>query len=137
MCIRDRSGCITKWDKEYQCRGKRNPGLIESSIVKTIVYRFHEFERSYFERANAGKHELRYLDVKLSEQTASLSKGFEAASLFVSDDGSENILKLLHENGIRFLALRSAGFNNVDLKMARQLGMRVARVPAYSPYSVA
>lgn len=75
--------------------------------------------------------------MKLSEQTASLSKGFEAASLFVSDDGSENILKLLHENGIRFLALRSAGFNNVDLKMARQLGMRVARVPAYSPYSVA
>ena len=105
--------------------------------MKTIIYSFHKFERSYFERANADKHELRYLDVKLSEQTASLSKGFEAASLFVSDDASANILKLLHENGIRFLALRSAGFNNVDLKMARQLGIRAARVPAYSPHSVA
>ncbi len=105
--------------------------------MKTIVYSFHKFEKPYFERANAGSHEMKYLDVKLSAHTAPLSKGFDAASLFVSDDASAQVLEILHQNGVRFLALRSAGFNNVDLKKAKQLGIRVARVPAYSPYSVA
>ncbi len=105
--------------------------------MKTVVYSFHKFEKSYFESANAGKHEIKYLDVKLSAHTAPLSRGFDAASLFVSDDASAEVLEILHQNGVRFIALRSAGFNNVDLKKAKQLGIRVARVPAYSPYSVA
>lgn len=105
--------------------------------MKTIVYSFHKFESPYFESANDSKHEMKYLDVKLSSHTANLSKGFVAASLFVSDDASAEVLEILHKNGIIFLALRSAGYNNVDLKKAKQLGIRVARVPAYSPYSVA
>jgi D-lactate dehydrogenase len=59
------------------------------------------------------------------------------SSLFVSDDGSQAVLEALSEVGVRFLALRSTGYNHVDLDAARRLGLRVARVPGYSPYAVA
>ncbi len=105
--------------------------------MKVAVYSFHPFERPFLERANAGKHELHFFDVRLSVQTIVLCVGFDAVSLFVSDDASAPVLKGLHQQGIRFITLRSAGFNNVDIKEANQLGFRVTRVPAYSPYAVA
>ncbi|MEP7127469.1 MAG: 2-hydroxyacid dehydrogenase [Chitinophagales bacterium] len=105
--------------------------------MTTVVYSFHKFEKSYFEHANTGKIKLHFLETKLSVETAPLSAGFEAVSLFVNDDASAPVLEKLHNNGIRFIALRSAGYNNVDMEKAKQLGIRVARVPAYSPFSVA
>jgi len=105
--------------------------------MKVAVYSFHKFEKPFLEKVNAGRFEMRFLDLRLSAETAPLSAGFEAVSLFVSDDASSPVLEILYRQGTRFIVLRSAGFNNIDLPKAFQLGIRVARVPAYSPYSVA
>lgn len=105
--------------------------------MKTIIYSSHEFEKSYFEQVGTAKHELFFCEQGLSVETAILSKGFDAVGLFANDDASAEVLELLKANGVRFIVLRSAGYNNVDLHKARQLGLRVARVPAYSPFSVA
>lgn len=80
---------------------------------------------------------LQFFDVSLSLQTASLAKGFEAVCVFVNDKVDTGIIGQLKEQGTRFIALRSAGFNNVDLVAAKEAGIQVCRVPAYSPQAVA
>jgi lactate dehydrogenase-like 2-hydroxyacid dehydrogenase len=64
---------------------------------------------------------MHFLETKLSAETAPLSKGFEAVCLFVEDDTSAPVLEILYENGVRFIALRSDGYNNVDKKKAKEL----------------
>ena len=105
--------------------------------MKTALFSFHKFERPYFEKLNPDKDKFHFFNLSLSVETAQLSAGFDAVSLFVNDDASAPVLEILNANGIRFIALRSAGYNNVDLLKAKQLGIRVAKVPAYSPYKVA
>ena len=105
--------------------------------MKVVFYSLHKFEKPFLEKVNAGSHEMHFLDLRLTAETAPLSAGFEAVSLFVSDDASASVIEILHQLGIRFIVLRSAGFNNIDLARAFRLGIRVARVPAYSPYAVA
>jgi len=105
--------------------------------MKVALFSFHKFEEPYFENVKSDKHQIQFLNAELSIKTAPLSVGFDAVSLFVSDDASAPVLEILHKNGVRFIALRSAGYNNVDLDKAKELGIRVARVPAYSPFSVA
>jgi len=105
--------------------------------MKVAVFSFHEFERPFLDAANAGKHELKYIESSLSAHTAILAHDCEVVSIFTNDDASAEVLDLLHQEGIRYLALRSAGFNHVDLDKAKALGMKVARVPAYSPYAIA
>lgn len=105
--------------------------------MKIAIYSAHRFERSYLIEANSGKHELLMLEESLNQKTASLAHACDAACIFVNDDGSSAVLELLHQQGVRFLALRSAGYNHVDLKKAADLGIRVANVPGYSPYAVA
>jgi D-lactate dehydrogenase len=86
---------------------------------------------------NEGKHNLKFLDLRLNEETAYLANGSTAICIFVNDDASGKILDKLHAAGVKYIALRSAGFNHVDIAKAKELQMRVARVPAYSPYAVA
>lgn len=105
--------------------------------MKTLFYSHHAFEQPYFEKVGYNSRELSFSAQALSQETASMSAGFDAVSLFANDDASAPVLELLHRNGVRFIALRSAGYNHVDLVKAKQLGIRVARVPAYSPFSVA
>lgn len=105
--------------------------------MKTTVFSTHKFERPFLEQANNGRHEFVFFDTRLTEHTASFAKGSEAVSLFVNDDASEAVLNILFGIGIKYIVLRSAGFNNVDLKRAKELGIKVARVPSYSPYAVA
>jgi D-lactate dehydrogenase len=106
--------------------------------VKTVFYSTQRHEPGFLEAALArGTHELVYLEVPLSAATADLARGAEAVSLFVGDDASAPVLRALQAGGTRLLALRSAGFNHVDLAAAERLGIAVARVPAYSPYAVA
>jgi len=105
--------------------------------MKTAVFSTHKFERDYLLAANSGKHELKLLETRLSPDTVELAKGCEAVSIFVNDDASAVVLEKLKENGVKFLVLRSAGFNHVNLEKAKELKMKVARVPEYSPYAVA
>lgn len=105
--------------------------------MKTAIFSAQSFEKKFLQKANTNNHELLFLETKLNEQTAILAKGCEAASIFVTDDASAKVLQTLKDGGIRYLVLRSAGFNHVDLEEANKLGISIARVPAYSPYAVA
>ncbi|MCH8488286.1 MAG: 2-hydroxyacid dehydrogenase, partial [Candidatus Cyclonatronum sp.] len=105
--------------------------------MKIAVFDALNFEIKYLEEANQGRHELRFLKPELSEQTASLAQGADAALIFVNDRADAPVLEKLAEAGVRFVALRSAGFNNVDLEKAAALGLKVANVPEYSPHAVA
>jgi D-lactate dehydrogenase len=84
-----------------------------------------------------GKHELIVHCEKLSKETAHFAKGSDAVAIFTSDDGHEEVLNELAKLGTRYLALRSSGFDHVDLQAAKNLRIKVANVPAYSPYAVA
>ncbi len=105
--------------------------------MKTAIYSSHKFEKPFLEQANSNRHEFIFFDTRLTQQTASFANDCEAVSLFVSDDASTPVLDTLFTLGIKYIVLRSAGFNNVDLKKAKELGIKVARVPAYSPFAVA
>ena len=105
--------------------------------MKTTIFSTHKFEESYLVKANNSKHQLKFLENRLTEDTAILATGFKTVSLFTGDDASEKILEKLNAIGVENIALRSAGFNHVDLKKASELGIKVARVPAYSPYAIA
>jgi D-lactate dehydrogenase len=105
--------------------------------MKTAIFSTHKFEKQYLIKANVEKHLLKFIDAHLSYETADLAIGHKAVSIFVNDDASSKVLYKLKDLGVQFLALRSAGFNNVDIKTAHEIGIRVARVPEYSPYAVA
>ncbi len=104
--------------------------------MRVAVFSAKSYDREFL-AALEQSHEMRYLEPRLDRMTAPLADGCEAACLFVNDTADRDALSGLAESGVRFLALRSAGFNNVDLDAARELGFRVARVPGYSPYAVA
>jgi D-lactate dehydrogenase len=87
--------------------------------------------------ARAMGHELRFLEPRLTLETCPLANGSPVVCAFVNDELHSVVLESLHHRGVRLIALRCAGFNNVDLPAAEALGIQVARVPAYSPYSVA
>jgi len=105
--------------------------------MKTTVFSTHKFEEPYLVKANDGKHQLKLLESRLTEETAMLATGSKAVSLFTGDDASAHILEKFNAFGIKYIALRSAGFNHVDLLKVAELDMKVARVPAYSPYAIA
>jgi D-lactate dehydrogenase len=78
-----------------------------------------------------------FLEPRLTSQTVSLAKGHQVVCLFVNDIADDPVLEELFRLGVRLIALRCAGYNNVDLRKAKELGIGVVRVPAYSPYAVA
>lgn len=105
--------------------------------MKVTVFSTHKFDKEFLSAANDGRHEIEYLEVSLDEKTARLAQGSDVVALFANDDASAPVIDVLAEVGVGHIALRSAGFNHVDLKRAGELGIRVANVPAYSPYAVA
>jgi D-lactate dehydrogenase len=106
--------------------------------VRTAVFSTKSYDRHYLEPAAAGAgHELVFFEPRLTPATAVLARGFPAICSFVNDALTAEVLADLAAGGTRFVALRCAGFNQVDLEAAAQHGLRVARVPAYSPYAVA
>lgn len=107
--------------------------------METIAfYDTKPYDKTWFERLEAGKNvELRFLDSRLSVETAVLASGCRGACLFVNDRAGAEELHALKSVGVDALFLRCAGFNNVDLKAAEKEGIHVYRVPAYSPESVA
>lgn len=105
--------------------------------MKVAVFSCKSYDQTYLDQANPGHHTLTYLEPHLDARTAALAQGHDAVCCFVNDTLDEPTLKQLSELGIRFVALRCAGFNNVDLTAADAYGITVARVPDYSPYAVA
>lgn len=95
------------------------------------------FEREPMLAAAAGRHEFAFLPQRLDASTAPAAAGFQAVCAFVNDQLDAPCLAALAGHGIRLIALRSAGFNHVDIDAAVRLGLAVARVPAYSPHAVA
>src|SRR5690606_22268594 len=83
------------------------------------------------------RHQIRYIEARLTEESAPLASGAEAVCPFVNDVLNREVLEVLAAGGTRLAALRSAGFNHVDLAAANELRITVARVPAYSPDAVA
>ena len=105
--------------------------------MKVTVYSAKKYDQQAFGRWTSSQLEFHYLEMKLSDDSVELAKGSDAICTFVNDDLSADVLNKLSAIGIRMIALRCAGFNNVDLTTAKELGIRVARVPAYSPEAVA
>ena len=108
--------------------------------MRIAVYSAKPFDRTSLRAANAAAgepHELTFYDTRLTAESANLAAGHEAASAFVNDELDAECLGALAAGGTRLIALRSAGYNHVDLDAARRLGLTVARVPAYSPHAVA
>jgi D-lactate dehydrogenase len=109
-----------------------------ASSMRIAVFSTHSYDRTFLDGANERYgHELVFFDPRLTNATAVLADGFPAVSAFVNDEIGGGTLRALARGGTRLVALRSAGFNNVDLETAAEVGVRVVRVPAYSPHSVA
>lgn len=108
--------------------------------MKLAVFSTKSYDREFLSAANAAAgspHELLFFETRLSSDTAPLAGDAPAICLFVNDIADAPALARLAGQGTRLIALRSAGFNNVDLFAARNAGILVARVPAYSPWAVA
>ncbi|HEX7530416.1 MAG TPA: 2-hydroxyacid dehydrogenase [Pyrinomonadaceae bacterium] len=105
--------------------------------MRVAVFSAKNYDREFLEAANSSRHELRYFEPHLNEETVGLAAGFGAVCVFVNDRVNASIIEELARLGVRFIALRCAGYNNIDLTAAVQHHITVARVPAYSPYAVA
>lgn len=106
--------------------------------MRVAVFSTKPYDRRFLEAAaKGGAHELGFFEATLDATTVPLAKGFEAVCVFVHDPLSRPVLEALRRGGTRFVALRCAGFNNVDLEAAELLELPVVRVPAYSPHAVA
>jgi D-lactate dehydrogenase len=106
--------------------------------MKLAVFDTHEYDRAALGEANkAAGHDLHFFEPSLCAQTAPLARGYPGVCVFVHDILDEPTLRALKEGGTELVALRCAGFNNLDIAAAAKLGLRVVRVPEYSPYAVA
>ena len=107
--------------------------------MKVALFSTKPYDRAFFLAANAqvGGHDLVFFEPRLTAETCPLSSGFQAVCPFVNDVLDSHVLLPLSKLGVRLIALRCAGFNNVDLEMAEHLGLTVTRVAAYSPHAVA
>lgn len=104
--------------------------------MKVFVYSARPSDMPALQSARKD-HELMFTEKRLNNDTAHYASGCEAVAIFTSDDASASVLEKLYACGVRFLLLRSVGYDHVDLEKASLLGIRVANVPEYSPYSVA
>ena len=105
--------------------------------MTTAVFSAQPADRRLLEAANASRHRLSFFESRLSSRTAHLASGFAAVCAALGDSLDRPCLELLHAVGVRYIALRCAGSNNIDLTAARELGFSVVRVPAYLPEATA
>ncbi len=108
--------------------------------MKILFYGAKDYDHLYFDQLAADpgyECQIDFLSANLDAATAPLCRGYEAVCAFVNADCSRPVLERFHEEGVRLLLLRCAGFNNVDLAAAKEFGITVLRVPGYSPEAVA
>lgn len=105
--------------------------------MNVAVFSTRAYDREFLApAAEQAGHALTFFESRLTNETSKLAAGFPAVSIFVNDHVDRDVAEALAAGGTRMLALRSAGFNHVDLRAAAEFGLKVARVPAYSPYAV-
>ena len=105
-------------------------------MIKIAFFDTKDYDKKLFDEYNQNYgYEITYFESILNSETAPLTKGFDVVCVFVHDKIDKRTLKILEENGVKLIALRCAGFNNVDLE--HKGNIRVVRVPEYSPYAVA
>ena len=113
------------------------------SVLKVAFFGTKDYDRIFFSELSRDKGEgtynvdIKYFSTRLTVETAHLADGFDAVCIFVNDEAPREAVKALADGGVRLILLRCAGFNNVDLEAAKEYGIKVMRVPAYSPYAVA
>lgn len=106
-------------------------------MIKIAFFDTKDYDKKLFDEYNKNYgYEITYLESKLNSETAPLAKGYDAICIFVNDIVDEKTIKILKDCGVKLIALRCAGFNNVDMKHMDK-DIKVVRVPAYSPYAVA
>ena len=105
--------------------------------MKLLIYSAKDYEIPFLERANLNRHKVTYTKDALDTNTAIQSMGYKAISIFSGDDASLIVLEKLWDLGVRFITLRSAGYNNIHIKAAKRFGFKVANVPEYSPHAIA
>lgn len=107
-------------------------------MLNVVVYDTKSYDRQYLEKVPEGKNiSWRFLDFRLSEAAAITATGAQAICIFVNDVADRACLEILAALGVKLIALRSSGYNNVDLAAAKEFNLRITRVPAYSPHAVA
>lgn len=104
--------------------------------MKIAFFSTKPYDKDFFEKHNQ-KHELTFYEVALNETSVRLAEGNDTICVFVNDKVNASVIEKLTQLGIRLIALRCAGFNNVDLEAAQKANIGVVRVPAYSPHAVA
>jgi D-lactate dehydrogenase len=106
--------------------------------MKVAIFSDKSYDRQFFTAANTQhQHQLIFLEPKLDRYIAILAKDATAVCIFVNDEVDKNTLAALVNHSVNLIALRCAGYNNVDVEAAKNLGIKLVRVPAYSPYAVA
>ncbi len=106
--------------------------------MKIAVFSAKSYDRKYFDKCNSSGHfQITYFDASLSLDTVALTAGFHALCLFVNDKVDKEIIIKLAQNGVQIIALRCAGYNNVDIAAAKENNIKLVRVPAYSPQAIA
>jgi D-lactate dehydrogenase len=108
----------------------KNLRLAVFSTKKWVIDSFNAINKEF-------QFEINYFESRMYEKTAPLADGYNAICVFVNDSLQAPVLETLNKTGVKLVALRCAGFNNVDISKASDLGLGVVRVPAYSPYAVA
>ena len=107
--------------------------------MKILFYGTKNYDEQFFEKLlpEFPDIKIKFIEANIHEETASLAKGYEAICAFVNADLGASVIKELHQQGVKLILMRCAGYNNVDLKTAHKYGMKVLRVPGYSPEAVA
>lgn len=105
--------------------------------MKVAVFSTKAYEQPFLEKSTKTPLKLTFLSESLSVETVSRAKGFDAISVFTNDDLSAEVLEKLESYNIKHIATRAAGYDNADLDSAKQLGVKIANVPEYSPYAIA
>lgn len=159
------SGPVRLWEishDDFQTLLERNPGIAQSMLrvlsrylreeievvaqlrtrdvdsrLKMAFFDSKPYTEETFVEKNAEKCALRFYEARLSLDTVSLAEGFQVVCAFVNDTIDEPVVRRLGSMGVQMIAMRCAGYNNVDLKVCKELGINIANVPAYSPHAVA
>ena len=105
--------------------------------MKVLVYSAKDFEIKNLEKLNGNKHKLKFVPDVLNSTTAVMAAGYDAISIFSNDDASLVVLEILWDLGVKYITLRSTGYNNVSVKSAKRIGFKVAYAPEYSPNAIA